>query len=230
MKSPEQFGAPINESKIESAEDKAKAAKQKERDEYIKQQTEWFKSTEQYDALYAFNKQMGIGTPEELKAIGDRAYQYALKKDMFNTAMKLAEELYGKDSEEWQRAYQVMDGVRQKMQEAQKSRDVKKTKEHPEDGREIRVLLSKDATFADLFAAIDALEKKEGEGVVHLDDELADNFDEKIAEEILAFRGIDNNKAASTKVIDFFKAHGLPQSDIITLLPIKFKRAQKIKK
>lgn len=125
MKSPEQFNVPAIEQEHE---------KPKEFPEDIKKYINYCMETKQFDAIYKLHKQYGVGTPEEVREIGRRAYGRAMEVDMFNTAMKLAEELYGKDSEEWQRAYQVLDGVRQKMQEAQKSKDIKKTKEHPEGG------------------------------------------------------------------------------------------------
>lgn len=90
--------------------------------------------------------------------------------------------------------------------------------------KELLITLSKRASFADLFEAIEALEEKEGLGEVHFDEELWDNFDKEIAEEVLSFQDdAQKDRAATTKIIDFFQEHGYDQEDISVYLPVKFK-------
>jgi len=85
------------------------------------------------------------------------------------------------------------------------------------------VELSKDATFFDLYEAIDAIEEKEGLDSLHFEEELWDNFDEELFEEVLALRSLENEtRAQNTKVIDFFKKRGFSKEDIEIYLPIKF--------
>ena len=92
---------------------------------------------------------------------------------------------------------------------------------------ELNVTISKDATFADLFAAIDAVEEKEGLDELHFESELVDNFDSETADEVLAFYDVQEDKATTTKVLDFFKEHGYTQSDVAALLPVRFKPERK---
>lgn len=89
--------------------------------------------------------------------------------------------------------------------------------------QDLKVTISKDATFVDLFNAIDAIEGEKGLDELHFEEELWDNFDSKIVEEVLAFRDEQASRAATTKVLDFFKEHGYPQKDVSVFLPIKFK-------
>ena len=87
---------------------------------------------------------------------------------------------------------------------------------------ELVVTLPINSTFADLFKAIDELEDKEYFEEFHFDEELWDNFDEKIVEEILSFKDIQKEKAATTKLTDFFEEHGYSMEDVSIYLPIKF--------
>jgi len=169
--------------------------------------------SQNYGLVYRFRKNMGIGTEEELKAAGEQAYKFFLESGDSGSAMSIAEDIYGKDSDEWRRANEVNEA------------EWKKTMEGEE--RELNVTISKDATFTDLFNAIDAIKKEEVSDA--FEEELWDNFDSRIVEEVLAFRDVQANKATTTKIVDFFKERGYSQSDIPALLPIKFKRERKKK-
>lgn len=178
-----------------------------------------------YALVYRFRKNMGIGTEEEVRAAGEQAYKFFLESGDLGSAVSIAEDVYGRDSEEWKRANEALEA-----EWVKKEKRSKRKEEEMEDGeRELNVTISKDATFADLFNAIDAIEEEEGLGELHFEKELWDNFDPKIAEEVLAFRDVQASKAATTKVLDFFKERGYPQKDVSVFLPIKFKRERKKK-
>ena len=178
-----------------------------------------------YSFVYRFRKNMGIGTEEEIRAVGGQAYQFFLEKGDSGSAMKMAVELYGTNSEEWRRAYRANEAAWKKTEERRK----RGGEEMEDEERELRTSISKDATFTDLFNAIDAIEEEEGLGELHFEEELLDNFDPEIVEEVLAFRNAQASKAETTNVLDFFKKHGYSQSDVSAFLPIKFKREQKKK-
>ncbi|MDD4995192.1 MAG: hypothetical protein PHW53_01865 [Patescibacteria group bacterium] len=102
-------------------------------------------------------------------------------------------------------------------------------KETEKKERNLRVSISKDTTFADLFNAIDAVEKKEGMGELHFEEELWDNFSAQIMDDVLAFRDAKASEAATTKILDFFKEQGYSPSDVSAFLPIEFKQEPKNK-
>lgn len=178
-----------------------------------------------YGLVYRFRKNMGIGTEEEVKATGEQAYKFFLETGESGSAMSIAEDVYGRDSEEWKRAHEANEAEWKKTEERRK----RKEEEMEDEERELNAPISKDATFADLFNAIDAIEEKEGLGELHFEEELWGNFDSEIVEEVLAFRDVQASKAGTTKVLDFFKERGYSQSDVSVFLPIKFKRERKKK-
>lgn len=170
-----------------------------------------------YGLVYSFRKDMGIGTAEEVRAVGEQAYKFFLEGGSFGSAMNIAEDVYGRDSEEWRRANEANEAERKKAEEKRTGGE-----EMEDEERELNAIISKDATFVDLFNAIDAIEEEEGLGELHFEDELWDNFDATIMDEVLAFRD-EASKAATTKVLDFFQERGYSQSDVSIFLPIKFK-------
>lgn len=178
-----------------------------------------------YGLVYRFRKNMGVGTEEEVKAAGEQAYKFFLESGDLGSAMSIAEDVYGRESEEWKRTSEANEAEWKKAEEKRK----RKEKEMEDEERELNASISKDATFADLFNAIDTIEEEEGLGELHFEEELWDNFDSAIVEEVLAFRDVQAGKAATTKVMDFFKERGYSQSDVSVFLPIKFKRERKKK-
>lgn len=169
-----------------------------------------------YGVVYRFRKNMKIGTEEEVKAAGEQAYKFFLESGDSGSAIAIAEDAYGKDSDEWRRVNEVNEA------------EWKKTEEKMEgEEQELNVTISKDATFADLFRAVDAIEEEKISDV--FEEELWDNFDFRIVEEILAFRDAQASKAATTKILNFFKERGYSRSDVSAFLPIKFKRERKKK-
>lgn len=181
--------------------------------------------SQNYDFVYRFRKNMGIGTEEEMKVAGEQAYKFCLENGDFVSAMSIAEDVYDRDSEEWRRAYEANEAEWKKTEERRK----RKEGEMEDEERELNASISKDATFADLFNAIDAIEEEEGLGKFYFEEDLYDNFNPKIMKEVLAFRDAQASKAATTKVLDFFKERGYSQSDVSGYLPIKFKRERKKK-
>lgn len=174
-----------------------------------------------YGFVYRFRKNMGIGTEEEVKAAGEQAYKFFLEVGDSGSVMSIAEDMYGKDSDEWRRANEANEAKWRKTEEKRKEEKME------DEGRELNAIISKDATFTDLFSAIDAIEEKEVFDA--FEEDLWDNFDFRIVEEVLAFRDAQANKAATTKILDFFKERGYSQSDVSALLPIKFRRERKKK-
>jgi len=171
-----------------------------------------------YDFIYRFRKNMKIGTAEELKAIGEKAYQFFFDNEEFGQAQSMAKDVYGEDSEEWKRASDAWETE----SETSRKKDQKEwEKEEREEEEELRVTLSKEATFKDLFEAIADIENKKGFGSVMFEDELIDNFDKNIVAEIIDFR---TSSAPTPKLIDYFKAHGYSKKDITIFLPIDFEK------
>ncbi len=178
-----------------------------------------------YGLVYRFRKNIGIGTEEDVRAAGEQAYKFFLESRDLSSAVSIAEDIYGRDSEEYRRAYKDNEAEQKKTKDKRK----KKEAEIEDEEQELNVILSKDATFSDLLNAIDFIEKEKGLGELHFEEELWDNFDSEIVEEILSFRDIQASKAATTKFMDFFKERGYSQSDVSKFLPIRFKREQKKK-
>lgn len=181
--------------------------------------------SQNYAFVHRFRKNMGIGTEEEVKAAGEQAYRFFLESGDYASAMSIAEDVYGRDSEEWRRAREASEAEWKKTEERRK----KKEEEMEDEERELNASISRDATFADLFNAIDALEEEEGLGELHFEEELWDKFDAEIVEEVLAFRDVQASRAATTKVLDFFKERGYSQRDVSVFLPLKFKRERRKK-
>lgn len=182
--------------------------------------------SQNYGLVYRFRKNMGIGTEEDIKIAGEQAYKFFLESGDSNSAMGVAEDVYGRGSDEWQRAHETNKVEREKTEKKRKRKEEKMEDEE----QELDATISRDATFADLFNVIDAIEEEEGLGKLHFEEELWDNFDSEIAEAVLAFRNVQADRAATTKVLDFFKERGYPQNDVSVFLPIKFKRERKKKK
>jgi len=198
-----------------------------EMDKFIQDAINRKKEEGNYRFVYRFMKNQSIGTAEEVRAMGEKAYQTLLEMKAFDPAMSIAEEVYGKDSEEWIKASESWQKERVEIETARSAGEQKIDSGETE----LNLTLSKDATFADLFRAIDALAKKEGIDALDalgFESELFDNFDPEIADQIESLK-IDPAKARATKLTDFFKEKGYSQKDITVFLPIKFKRGKRNK-
>lgn len=143
------------------------------------------------------------GSPEEIRTIGEQAYQAEFDYGNFATAARLAGDLYGIDSPQYLSAAQA----------AIAEREEEPTVEEKQD---IEINLSSEATIADLFQARDAIEEARGLGGLELEAELHDNFDADLVEDILS------NIKSKEKVIDFFARYDRSKEDIEAFLPIKF--------
>jgi hypothetical protein len=164
---------------------------------------------------------MQLGTDEEIRALGIKAFEYALKHGPYYLAKILADEIFGIGSE--QRIQVENKFSKPEVDEVYNKRDLESAEEEG-----IKVSISRDATFAELFAAIDRIEQKEDLGALHFESELHDNFDDAVADEVLALRDVP--EAASVRVLDFFKERGYSQSDVKSGLPISFQRRPSKKK
>lgn len=202
---------------------KEKGVPQEELDRFAEDVIARETKSQNYDFVYRFRKNMEIGTDEEIKTVGEKAYQSSFDAQDFGLAMAMAENVYGRDSEEWRRANKASEAEWKKTEEKRKEKKIQDKE------RELNATISKDATFSDLFNAIDAVKEDEGLGELHFEEELWDNFNSEIVEEVLAFRNVQASKAVITKVLDFFRERGYSQKDVSVFLPIKFKRERKKK-
>ncbi|TSA44926.1 hypothetical protein D4R51_02960, partial [bacterium] len=152
-------------------------------------------------AAFEFMKNMKIGTEEEQKAVGERAFKISLENNPI-AAKGIAEELYGEESDEYGRALEEIEKER-KEEEAEEKEEAR-----------IGVTLSRSATFEDLG------NKKFNRDV--FETELWDNFDSKVASVVIALLSANSKKSGAVKVLDFFKERGYSEDDISTFLSIKF--------
>jgi len=172
------------------------------------------------DAAFHFMHYMKIGEPSERLALAQKAYKGYMEADDYGYAMAIAQDAFGKESEEWKKANAANDAAWKKSAKREKVED-----EEPADEP---IIISKNATVADLFEAVDAFEEKTELGALHFEDELHDNFNVKVARMLLDMR--DTTKASKVSVVKFFNKQGYSADDVQTLLPIKFSRAQSKKK
>ena len=108
--------------------------------------------------------------------------------------------------------------------------EIKKEEKELEEKEKSRTIrLKRDATFADLFNAVEDIEDSEAyeEYWEIFDEELINNFEPDVAEGILSLRSDQASKAKSTNILDYFKGHGYTQKEISAFLPIKFKKERK---
>ncbi len=168
---------------------------------------------ERYDTVYNFMRNTKIGTEEEIKSAGEQAYKFFFEKKKYSFAISIAKDVYGKDSEEWKRVDEAIEATQEEKEEEEEKEEV--------------LLISKDATFAEFFNALDDAEEGGIFNNVNFEDKLNKKFDPIFATEVLAFRDLREKEARTTNVLDFFKKHGYSQKDISIFLPIKFKRERK---
>jgi len=172
------------------------------------------------DAAFRFMKNMNIGEPEERGAMAQKAYDAYMKEGDYGYAMAIAQDAFGKESDEWKRAKDAED-------DASKNESKRESEVEDEDVEGEPISISKKATLADLFKAIDDIEVQTELGATHFEDELHDNFDKEIVQRLLGLR--DTQEASTISVINFFKEYGYDVSDIEIFLPVKFSRAKKKK-
>jgi len=155
-----------------------------------------------YISVYNFRKSMGIGTEEEVRAAGESAYQFFINNNEFGSAMSIAEDVYGKDSEKWFRADEANETEWARIEKEEKRKATRRAAlseeeleaEEEKKAEERIVTLNQDATLADLFEAIDEIEEKiqtensedeDYDDPIHFAAEVVGNFDKDVAEEIL---------------------------------------------
>ncbi len=180
--------------------------------------------------MLSANEYLGIGPgiipEEEIREIAKRTYEQMLKEVPSN--FDAAGFLYGENSEEYQRAKELYNKRRKerrkKEQKGRKWRIVSKTNKDRE--AEGAVILVLDATFFDLFEAIESDEGIE----VELDElfwsevyeRVGSHFDEDAQGELEKF--FDQPALAkTTKVLEFFEKYGYSKEEVEAFLPIRFK-------
>lgn len=170
------------------------------------------------DYAFDFMYNMKFGTPEQLREVGETAFNLLMSEQKFDRALRTAEAAFGKDSEQFKLAAL-------KLQESIKQAQKKLTRRAAAEAKEIIIKMPPAATMADLFAAI---EKVEDDDNFHFDEELLDNFNQDLIDE---FNGIKNNpnQAAAVTVADFFKKYDYKPDDLSAFLPIKFSASKKSK-
>jgi hypothetical protein len=172
------------------------------------------------DAAFHFMHYMKIGEPVERTALAQKAYKGYMDEADYGYAAAIAQDAFGKESDEWKAASAASDAAWKK--------DAKREARDDEEVEDEPVVISKHATLADLFKTIAAIEEKTELGATHFEEELHDSFDTEIVQRLLALRG--TSEASTLGVVDFFKAYDYDASDIQTFLPIKFSRAKSKKK
>jgi hypothetical protein len=173
------------------------------------------------DVAFHFMHYMKIGEPDERLALAQKAYKGYMDADDYGYAMAIAQDAFGKESEEWKKANAANDAAWKKSAKSEKSEEDEELAEEP-------IIISKNATVADLFKAIDAFEEKTELGASHFEDELHDNFNTEVVRRLLEMR--DTPEASKITAVKFFNEQGYSVDDIETFLPIKFSRARSKKK
>lgn len=141
----------------------------------------------------------GIASREEVEEVVRKTYKQILEENPFNVS--IAEYLYGRDSEEYQRA-----------------KELYKTEKAPSAETEI-IPLSSDATFFDLFTFIDPSEADLGDVFWN---NVNNNFLEEISGELRKI--FDNPESArQIKVLEFFEERGYTKDDLELFLLIRFR-------
>lgn len=162
--------------------------------------------------VYRLKKNLGLKmevcTEAEVQTAGEEAYKFYMENKDSPTAMSVAAEIYGTDSDEWKRAKALV-------------KQVDTNNEENETEKNVIINIPKNATLADLFATIDEMSTEDFENA-HFYDEFVDHFDGEIINEFDDFRFINPVGAAATKVLDFFKERGYDEDDVSAYLPINF--------
>ncbi|MBI4143091.1 hypothetical protein HY480_04420 [Candidatus Uhrbacteria bacterium] len=154
-----------------------------------------------------------FGTDEEHEAMARRAYEQNVHQQP-GVAREIAEQAWGTESPEFGTA-----DVRWRLAQDEVPEDV-----GPEDvADDADVTITPDATFDDLFAALEA-----GDGRVQeiFDHELVDHADRDVVDEVLRIQA-DRTRAAATSVVAFFKNIGWSKRDLQAYLPIRIQRKRR---
>lgn len=143
--------------------------------------------------LNKMSKSERWGSPEEIRALGERVYQEAIEADDLDSQVTIAEVLFGEDSPE------CLDAIKRRNEAELGETDIR---------------ISIDATLADVFGIVN---RRYLDGVdLDFENKLREHFDQDLAEAILS------NQKSDAKMFDLFDAFGYSKEDIETYLPIKF--------
>lgn len=155
------------------------------------------KKNDDWGGVYGLMKSLGMGTQEELQEIGEKAYKFFLDDGEFDSAMDMAERIFGKDSEEWRLAYKSFAEKEKKYQ---------------------IITLPSSATIEELIELVKKIEEENGEGSVYDEEQWWDSFPPEVTD---AFFAVDDT---SITLVNFFKAQGY---EIPMGIPIRFKPKSK---
>lgn len=162
---------------------------------------------------------LNIGSFEEIEAVTSDLFNKCLQERKYNSAIEIARMKWGDDSEQYKKALEVYENDPENMA----LRRVEEKKERRLEKWSAKI--SKDATFKDLFDAVDDRDEELRQSELFMS-EVWDNFDQEICDEILDMQS-DDIKAVGTKVVEFFEKYGYSKKDIETFLPVKFKRERR---
>lgn len=172
---------------------------QSEIDSVLQEDVEKMNAQGIYDSEFRIRTRLGLGSPEEIRAIGEKAYQSYITKGDFIWAADLAKDLYGLESPEYQ--------------------DVAKELMIEEEYDAPLAQITEGATLANLITEWSKL-KESGRPHDNFEWELHANFD---AEVVRDFQRITSaNETGNITVIDFFRKHGISKDDIEIGLEIEF--------
>lgn len=175
-----------------------------EREKFLQEVAAQWQEKKNYGFEYWIRRRLDIGSPEELKAIGERAYQAYTAEGDSRPAAELAIILYEPDSPEYRDATEKL---------------AAKEKAEKEEYNAPLVQIREDATLADLIVEWAKL-KESGRPHYDFETELHSNFDVDVLKD---FRKIvKTNETGEVKVIDFFDQHGISKDNIEINLEIEF--------
>ena len=159
---------------------------------------------------------------DDVRRAGGDAYQKALEGGRPLEAVEVASALYGKQSKEYQHAWQCA-----KADSGEKTKETLEGEEEDEE-EEWTANIPQNSTIFNLFEAIESGD----DNLEHTDifwSEIHDNFNPEVADELFEIQ--HNEKlGAGTKVVDFFEKHGYSKKDIEIFLPVKFEKVPTKKK
>jgi len=161
--------------------------------EYLEQETD-------LPVLYRVRKNLKLGSAEDIRNAGINAYDYFISREDFEGAMQVAKEIYGEESDEYQKSREMYE---------QRETDIES---------EPVFELPIDATFADLQKAIGPYD----EDGYYLFDYLERYFDKDAMSDAQTLLMSPMEEAGKVKILDFFTSKNYSRGEVEANLPIKF--------
>ncbi len=179
-----------------------------ELEDFIAQRTKIESESGNFGFEYHLRNSLDINTPEELRIIGESAYEAAIAAEAYNHVVSIAQYLYGKESKQYRETLEMS---------AKKTESEKVVPEDEailEERSNQKVEISANASMKELIAALD-----EAKLIEFFETDLAENFDNQWLE-LYSDLMPDQEKLANTTISEFFK--GINAQDLEVYLPIKF--------